>query len=346
MRGKQLGTVAGQSLQENVLTPNHLLLLHSAMPAQVTLVASGRLMFFGPPEELVPWFDHLGYKYDPATHGVASDWALDLVAIGFQKPVQLFGHSITSMEQLQAASVQFMSKYRALSGTTLYRDGSTSMMIGTKSLKHKVRARMQKYAGTQVLPASAQQQTTPGLHVFVGAHSSAVSTDGVTPQASTVIGDPVGGAEDMDGMVKAAAESLYQTGWWRQFKACYGREVLAVTRNPADVAGRIMTFTWVAILTGILFYNLPGDATSLQRRLNLVFSNLAFLCLMPYISMSLYTADKKFYLAGGCLTKQRLHQLSCVAGCAGLCQLHLHPHRDKSAVTAVLPATACADTLP
>jgi hypothetical protein len=83
-----------------------------------------------------------------------------------------------------------------------------------------------------------------------------------------------------------------------------------------------MTFTWVGILTGILFYNLPGDAASLQRRLNLVFSNLAFLCLMPYISMSLYTADKKFYLAGGWLCLGSgciMTQTSC---CAASCRLH------------------------
>lgn len=269
--------------------------MHCCVCTQVTLVASGRLMYYGPPDELVPWFDHLGYKYDAAIHGVASDWALDLVAIGFQKPVSLFGHSITSMEQLQAASVQFVSNYRALSGAVLYRDGSTSMMIGTKSLKHRVRARMQKYSGTAMLPGAQQ----PGLQVYVGAHGSVQSSDGVGPQVSSVIGDPVGtvAADEGDGTIKAP-ESVYATGWWRQFTACYGRELLAITRNPADVAGRIMTFTWVGILTGILFYNLPGDASSLQRRLNLVFSNLAFLCLMPYISMSLYTADKKFYLAG------------------------------------------------
>lgn len=264
-------------------------------------------MFFGAPDDMVPWFDQLGYKYDPAAHGVASDWALDLVAIGFQKPVQVFGHSITTMEELQMASVQFVASYRDVSGAVLYRGGSQSMMIGPKSLKHRVRARMQKSYGMQALPSGAQQQAEPGLQVYVGSHngsssgtSSASSAVGSLPgSGKIVVGDPVGGASGSL-VSKAASEGVYATGWWRQFGACFGRELLAVTRNPADVAGRILTFTWVGILTGVLFYNLPGDASSLQRRLNLVFSNLAFLCLMPYISMSLYTADKKFYLAGGC----------------------------------------------
>lgn len=47
----------------------------------------GRLLYFGPRESLVPWFSEvLGYDYDPQLHGVASDWVMDLVNVGFKKP--------------------------------------------------------------------------------------------------------------------------------------------------------------------------------------------------------------------------------------------------------------------
>jgi hypothetical protein len=55
---------------------------------QVTLLANGRLMYTGPTEDLTRWFTSLGYHYDPAEHGMASDWALDLVSLGFAKPQQ------------------------------------------------------------------------------------------------------------------------------------------------------------------------------------------------------------------------------------------------------------------
>lgn len=55
---------------------------------QVTLLSSGRLMYTGPTGGLVPWFTSLGYAYDPEIHGMASDWALDLVSLGFTKPQQ------------------------------------------------------------------------------------------------------------------------------------------------------------------------------------------------------------------------------------------------------------------
>ena len=38
-------------------------------------------------------------------------------------------------------------------------------------------------------------------------------------------------------------------------------------------------------------------ADSARSRLNLLYTLLSFYCLMPYITMGLYTADKKFYLS-------------------------------------------------
>eukprot|EP00878_Enallax_costatus_P025554 GHUV01027345.1.p1 GENE.GHUV01027345.1~~GHUV01027345.1.p1 ORF type:complete len:235 (+),score=74.79 GHUV01027345.1:1-705(+) len=107
--------------------------------------------------------------------------------------------------------------------------------------------------------------------------------------------------------LKPAQQSKWSTSWWRHFTSCYGREVLVITRNPADVAGRTMTFAWVAILMGILYYNMPDDATSIRGRLNMAFNNLVFFCLMPYVSMSLYCADKKFYVADASAKLYRSH---------------------------------------
>lgn len=54
---------------------------------RLTLLAGGRLVFTGVREHLQPWLsDGLGYEYRPGTHGLVCDWALDLVATGFDKP--------------------------------------------------------------------------------------------------------------------------------------------------------------------------------------------------------------------------------------------------------------------
>lgn len=49
----------------------------------------------------------------------------------------------------------------------------------------------------------------------------------------------------------------FATTGLRQYKTLLGRELLSITRNPFDVAGRTLTFTWVGILMGILYYGLP-----------------------------------------------------------------------------------------
>jgi ABC-type multidrug transport system ATPase subunit len=54
---------------------------------RVVLLSSGYMMYSGDREGLVPWFaEGCGYPYDPAMHGLASDWVMDLVNVGFTKP--------------------------------------------------------------------------------------------------------------------------------------------------------------------------------------------------------------------------------------------------------------------
>ena len=84
--------------------------------------------------------------------------------------------------------------------------------------------------------------------------------------------------------------------FWQQYTALVKREYLCVTRNPADVAGRTLTFAWVAAMVGLIYYNMPADASSMRSRINLLYSGLCFFLLMPFISMSLYSADKRFYV--------------------------------------------------
>ncbi len=44
--------------------------------------------------------------------------------------------------------------------------------------------------------------------------------------------------------------------WLRQYRMLVWREVLLATRNPADVAGRMLTFVWVGLFANLLTYSL------------------------------------------------------------------------------------------
>lgn len=77
------------------------------------------------------------------------------------------------------------------------------------------------------------------------------------------------------------------------------RELLSVTRNPADVAGRCLIFTWLAVFVGLIFYNLPASVDALRSRMNVLFVEPVILLLMPYVYMSLFTSDKQYFIQGG-----------------------------------------------
>ena len=48
---------------------------------------------------------------------------------------------------------------------------------------------------------------------------------------------------------------------------------------------------------GLLYFALPDDSSSLRPKVNMLLNMLAFFCLMPYVSMSIYYASKSTYLA-------------------------------------------------
>ena len=77
------------------------------------------------------------------------------------------------------------------------------------------------------------------------------------------------------------------------------RELLSVTRNPADVAGRCLIFTYLAVFVGLIFCNLPTTVDALRARLNALFVEPVILLLMPYVYMSLFTSDKEYFVQGG-----------------------------------------------
>ena len=53
----------------------------------------------------------------------------------------------------------------------------------------------------------------------------------------------------------------------RHYVALLWREALALTRNPADAAGRMATFSYVALLNGLIFYGMSDRASSLAQRI-------------------------------------------------------------------------------
>lgn len=65
-----------------------------------------------------------------------------------------------------------------------------------------------------------------------------------------------------------------------------------ISRNPADLGGRLFTISSVAAFLGTVFYNLPDGPESITTRFNVLFMTALVLVLFPYLSVSHATGDK------------------------------------------------------
>ena len=59
----------------------------------------------------------------------------------------------------------------------------------------------------------------------------------------------------------------------------------------------MLTFTYVGLFIGLIFYSMADSAESVITRLNLLYNCAAFYMFIPYISMSLFTSNRQFYSA-------------------------------------------------
>ncbi|WIA12631.1 hypothetical protein OEZ85_006286 [Tetradesmus obliquus] len=218
---------------------------------KVTLLAGGRLMYHGPRTNISAWFASLGY---PRLHGSESDWLLDLVATGFDKPQQLFGNALMAREDIPAAADAFLAHY--------------------------------------LQTTNKKQQDTAGEAVSI--HKPPKRS--ASASSLSALRSCVGGSGSLQAMQPARWE--YPTSLGRQFCSLLWREVLAITRNPFDLAGRILTCTYLGLVFGLVFYNTPADTLpGVRTRMSICFVIPMVATLLPSVSISLYTNDKRIYLA-------------------------------------------------
>ncbi|WIA12817.1 hypothetical protein OEZ85_006447 [Tetradesmus obliquus] len=260
----------------------------------VTLLSMGRLMFYGPREEMSPWFSEgCGYPYDPRMHGLVSDWGMDLVNIGFKKPESLFGRMMNTLEELDTAADAFRKRY--LAG----QNGLTAPAAAARGAPPPAGSPTPSDTEFALLDAAygspgSNANTQQGGAQAVAAMNRALDT---VQEAEQRGGNAGSAGEQQGGCCGMGGRKPSSASWFTQFRVLLWREFLSVTRNPADVAGRCLIFSWLAIFVGLIYYNLSSDVDSLRARLNVLFVEPVILLLLPYVYMSLYTADKQYYIA-------------------------------------------------
>jgi hypothetical protein len=174
---------------------------------------------------------------------------------------QLYDDDRQQQAQQQAGG----TRQEHLPGGPLSRGGSLEL-----AARHQSQNKQQRGSQTEQQQSHVAEQQEQGQ--LCSGHSEAASIECSPGDSSSS---------------SSSSSTAYRTSWLQQYRALTWRECVKVTRNPADVAGRLLTFTWVALLVGLIYYDLPMDAGSIRQRLNLLFATLCFFVLMPFVNMSL-----------------------------------------------------------
>eukprot|EP00884_Botryococcus_braunii_P013823 jgi/Botrbrau1/22441/Bobra.0091s0043.1 len=243
---------------------------------KVLVLSEGLEMYFGPPGEVTAWFQGtLGFDYDPAIDGSISDWVMDLVSVGFAKPEPYAARSMTTVAEVQDAAAKF-AKNATLPGM--------SSVPSTASETKLVDAEKGKEA------SSGDDDPYGGVGDFEGAY-------GLYGTPDTTGGAVAGPIVAKGKPARTRMQSKFAVGFFRQFQVLFVRAFVAQTRNPADVASRLLMSCWVGLIAGLSFINLPDNVPAVFQRLTMLFFIMNQFELLPFCYMSFYVADRKFFAA-------------------------------------------------
>lgn len=181
-------------------------------------------MYTGPTDELVPWFTSLGYYYDLQEHGMASDWALDLVALGFTKPQQ---------EQQQDDDAAAADVVEAPAGVLEQQQGSiryrgvglapelTSTMAREGQLQRQPSMMSSKLELVDAADSFLEKLQQEHSEWFIGGYGMSAASAGPTGASSSSANAAT--ALVMNGGDSAAGHTASPRSWWQGNEPPRGR---------------------------------------------------------------------------------------------------------------------------
>ena len=100
-----------------------------------------------------------------------------------------------------------------------------------------------------------------------------------------------------------------------QIRVLAWREMLLITRNPADVAGRLLINAWVGCFLGVVFWGSGGEIVSdIRSTSSALYIEVIASQLIPFIYMSLFQSDKIYFVSDAGsdrVTPSRQDQATC-----------------------------------
>ena len=165
-------------------------------------------MYHGERTGIVPWFQALGYSYTSDLHGLASDWVMDLVNVGFPGKAQMteeLGTTMLEEWQLQQASELFaQAVQQAVDEGAMAEQKPVAMGKPGSEQAGVPRLEMDSEDGTSEADGVADQEAQKP-HARKGKGRAGV--DVVVAEA----------LEGRDREQSEVADTLQGAGWWKQF---------------------------------------------------------------------------------------------------------------------------------
>ncbi|KAG1665475.1 hypothetical protein FOA52_007607 [Chlamydomonas sp. UWO 241] len=253
---------------------------------QVVVLSRGRMIYSGSRAGLVPWLTtSLGYgPYDPQRHGAASDWVMDLVNTGFRKPEKYFGRTMLSAGDLAVAADAFLARYttQQQQQQQAWEQGGQQQQVLEQEQQQQQQQEVQEQQQEQQQETQKWQQQQQQETQQQPLAQSQSQRHGLATLSCCGAPHP----EDQP------------PTWLQQFRTLAWRELLLSTRNPADVAGRTIIFTWVGIVIGLVFWSDGGsEVQAIRTNTYALFAEVTAFVLLPFVYIGMYTSDKKYFVA-------------------------------------------------
>ena len=263
---------------------------------KAVLLSEGRQIYSGVASEAASWVgEGLGLgAYKPSRDGAEADWLLDCVNVNFSS-LEDNGGAGAEGEEMTTGSTKATT---ATTATTATRAAAKEALDGSKASP-----------SPSVIPVAGHLRTRADVAAaaaaFVAAHpgpdlGSSSSSPSASSSSSPSSPSSSSSSSKQNRRRRSAGQLFswpYASSFATQLRVLLVRALRAQLRNPGDAASRTLVSSWVGTFGGLVFLGLGLNAEAASERyVAAVFVMLAY-AMMPFGYISLYSADRAFYVA-------------------------------------------------
>ena len=286
-----------------------------AMFDRLLLLDRGHTVYFGPAKDAVAYFGRLGFVCPQFAN--PADYLLDLL----EDAVEARDASAALRDATAATAGTGSNNSRheeeeeeddeAADGDIYGGASADKLASGAsplRSVDFPAEYRRSELAAATLAWLDERQPRQPAIDAhsasLAGLTTSSTLTEGLLAGAATRSAGykPVNYAGDDDVGASGGSPSAYAVSTWRQLAVLTSRTWLATVRDPAVMWVRTIAALAIALLVGIIFFDLPDDEAGIENRINTILFVMCVFSLFCLPAIGKYIEDRALFIrerAGG-----------------------------------------------